>query len=854
MPMYEGHVLGMNGARPGVPAAAVQALIIRLLDVLLAVFGLLVAAPLFPVIAILIKLDSKGPVFFPAERVGKDMKRFPMYKFRTMLQSAAAIEQSICAQQDPRVTAVGRVLRRTKLNELPNLLNILRGEMSFVGPRPEAPNLAEMYPEEAKRIFSVKPGLVGPVVISSLRGDISGRNEEELYPPGVDPERYYIDHILPEKVKIDMYYLSRQTVVTYIKIIIGAAKETVFGAISARQIDHSRRPIYLFLADFVLSQLTYAFAYRVFIRTAGLGPSFKVYIGGLLLIMVSRPVLFYTLGLYRIVMELITPQDIYRVPQAVGLGSLVLLTLDRLHVIGSFPPLLALIDFVSLSAVLTGVRLLVMIRFRVHIDVPAADPRPRAIIFGANPQGLKALYALGETKNSPYKIVGFIDDQEEKYNKKISGIRVLGNRHHIRALAVLHNIQEVILAPDDKTRDQIDGVVSQCAQAGIRTRIFSENGDEETSGRLSYPVRVLQLSDMLPQVKVPLDEAVLRTILPGKTTLMMGSGGELGSAVCRYIFRCGCRKLVIVDRYESRLSKIMAELMRDLPGFQVIPVVLDSRDIKTLDKAFRLHSPQIVLHAGMRKFRAFQKTSDEEVARSNYVNTFNLAKVSARHGCEYFVVISSINAAHRGSFISESLRVAEISLGRIFGQTPTRLIVNRVGNIIENSGGVVAWLNEQILQRRPIPLPVETARAFLLSKNAAARSILQALATGSRISPGGLLLTSEPGISLEYGEVARRIASFYGISPGFDIPVNLNRIPEALIQDARSAVMALGDPASSVTPKSCLESDRLRQVIESLIFGDTDHLTEREWYSRTEEILSLCGPSLFSQEKPLPLN
>src|SRR4030042_839029 len=172
----------LNGTRPGVRARRFEALVLRAFDIVFSLIGLVIAAPLFPAIAVLVKLNSKGPVFFPAKRVGKDMKLFPMHKFRTMLARC---------------------------------------------------------PTGAKRVFSVKPGLVGPVVVSSLRGDVNGRNEEELYPKGVDPKQYYIEHILPEKVKIDLYHLSRQTVGTYLKIIVAAVKETVFGAFSARQADHS---------------------------------------------------------------------------------------------------------------------------------------------------------------------------------------------------------------------------------------------------------------------------------------------------------------------------------------------------------------------------------------------------------------------------------------------------------------------------------------------------------------------------------------------------------------------------------------------------------------------------------------
>ena len=430
----------------------VQPLIIRTFDIVLSVIGLILTVPLFPIIAVLIKLNSKGPVFFPAERVGKDMMRFPMYKLRTMMESSAAIDQSICPQYDPRVTTVGRFLRRTKLNELPQLLNILKGEMSFVGPRPEAPDLAEMYPEDAKRVFTVKPGLVGPAVISVLKGEVNGRNEEELYPKGVDPRQYYIEHILPEKVKIDLYHLSRQTVGTYLKIIVAAVKETVFGAFSARQADHSKRQIYLFIADFVFSLVTYAFAYLLYVQRLETVPSFGVFISGLLLIMIARPVFYYVMGLYGFVMELITRRDLYRVPVAVGLGSLLMLTLNTIHKIHSYSPLTALVDFCLLSVLLTGVRLLIMIRFRAYDKSFETDRRPRVVIFGANKEGLKALHTLGGSKNSPYRVVGFIDDAEEKYAKKIGGVKVLGNRHHIQALSVLHNVPEVILALDDKTR------------------------------------------------------------------------------------------------------------------------------------------------------------------------------------------------------------------------------------------------------------------------------------------------------------------------------------------------------------------------------------------------------------------
>ena len=173
----------------------------RTLDIILSLIGIALALPFFPIIALLIKLDSKGPVFYPVDRVGKDMQPFKMFKFRTMMDAADCIDQSLCPQNDPRVTTIGRFLRRTKLNEFPQLINVLKGDMAFVGPRPESPDLAQLYPETAKPVFSVKPGLVGP-------NQILGRNEEEMYPPGVDAKKYYIDVILPPKIEVDLEYIK----------------------------------------------------------------------------------------------------------------------------------------------------------------------------------------------------------------------------------------------------------------------------------------------------------------------------------------------------------------------------------------------------------------------------------------------------------------------------------------------------------------------------------------------------------------------------------------------------------------------------------------------------------------------
>jgi len=183
----------------------------RLFDLAFSTFFLFTLFPLFLFIAILIKLDSPGPVFYRAVRVGKDGEPFRLYKFRSMAADAASKGPGITHQGDPRVTRVGNWLRRFKLDELPQLINVCKGEMSLVGPRPEDPRYVALYTPEQRAVLTVAPGVTSA---ASLRF----RHEEQLL-TGANWEDTYLQVVLPEKLKIDLDYIQRRTFATDLLII-----------------------------------------------------------------------------------------------------------------------------------------------------------------------------------------------------------------------------------------------------------------------------------------------------------------------------------------------------------------------------------------------------------------------------------------------------------------------------------------------------------------------------------------------------------------------------------------------------------------------------------------------------------
>ena len=173
----------------------------RSFDIIFSAFGLVFTLPFFLIIAFAIKIDSKGPVFFKHRRIGLNGIPFLMYKFRTMVASAASIGPGITYHEDTRITALGQLLRKTKLDELPQMINVWRGEMSFVGPRPEVPNYVKHYTSEQQKVLSVKPGITGPAQIEWRDEAAHIRNAENI-------DEVYIQQIMPQKLVLDIEYVK----------------------------------------------------------------------------------------------------------------------------------------------------------------------------------------------------------------------------------------------------------------------------------------------------------------------------------------------------------------------------------------------------------------------------------------------------------------------------------------------------------------------------------------------------------------------------------------------------------------------------------------------------------------------
>ena len=726
----------------------------RFFDIFLAIVGTIFFLPFLPIIGLLIKLDSEGPVFYLCDRVGKDQKPFKMFKFRTMYQTTAPVGGSVSPQGDPRVTPIGRFLRRTKINEIPQLINILKGDMTFVGPRPEAPDLAARYPVDAQEVFTVKPGLVGP-------NQILGRNEEDWYPVNVDPQQYYIETILPKKLPLDLSYVRESSFGNDMMYILLGIKETLFRAFSWKLVLQNRSQIYLLISDILAISLSFALAYvlKSVDYSTPISPTAPWHL--LPILVVVRAMCFFAFGLYSTLIRYLSYADILAVWKAVTTGSLILMGGAFLFHLPAFSKSFLLLDWLCLILLMSSLRFILRLLREWQGDGRENSQRRRVLIFGAGDAGSLAYQALIAEKEHSYDVIGFLDDDPTKRHKTLHGKKVLGNRFNLETVVKLYQIQEIFLALPSAPTYEVAQIRQTCQHVRVPSRVFPTLKDAPKYGVVCSSARETLLPKLLNIPNVEFDTNALSRLLGGKTVLVTGSNGALGIELCRQILEFSPAKLIILERYESYLSELMSHL-HVYPADHIIPVLYTPNGNEILEDIFREHRPHIVIHTAMRKYLPWFSYQLDAITWSNYLYTFRLAKNAARYDCEYFVILSSIAASNRGNPISDSLRTVEICLRTYFETHSTHLVVVRLCDILENRGGVVAILENQIAQRQIVTLPHRDAKCQILSKHVATTFILETLAltAGNMADEGIFVCHPVPTTSLL--DIARKLAMLYG--------------------------------------------------------------------------------------------
>lgn len=441
----------------------------RAVDILVAAVGLLLLSPLLLLLGLIIKLDSSGPVFFRQERVGRGGRNFRIFKFRTMVQGAYNMGSRLTTKRDPRVTRVGQILRWFKIDEIPQLINVLKGDMSLIGPRPEDPHFVSFYEERQRHVLDVRPGMLGP-------SQILGRDELESYPEGLkDTERYYIDHILPEKLERDLEYVQTASFAGDMSLLVRGIFATVVGAVKTKFLWRRRYRVALFLLDAALIVTSCYLAFMI--RNDFTWPArTQFFVYPLLITMVARSISLAYFGAYQGVLAYFGLWDMLALVKAIAVSALVAGGLTFFIGLQSFPRSVFVIDSFLALLLLAGLRYVLRGVARARTR-QSGRHRDKALVVGAGIGGEQIARALMDDPACPYRPVGFIDESPERWGSSIHGIRIIGGAAEVPLAVSANGIEAVFICVSDLSEHGVAEIVEICQKVGVEYRVVPTLSD-----------------------------------------------------------------------------------------------------------------------------------------------------------------------------------------------------------------------------------------------------------------------------------------------------------------------------------------------------------------------------------------
>jgi FlaA1/EpsC-like NDP-sugar epimerase/lipopolysaccharide/colanic/teichoic acid biosynthesis glycosyltransferase len=743
----------------------------RAFDFTVSVVSLLVLTPLFLVIAVVIKRDSSGPVFYRGERVGRGGKRFRIYKFRTMQDGADRNGPGITIHNDPRVTRFGRRLRRSKLDELPQLINVIRGEMSLVGPRPEIPEMLERYPPLYRRLLALRPGITSPA-------SLAYRREEELI--GSDLSRY-AEVILPAKLALDVRYLLRHNFWTDLSII-GQTVGALFGLDSfafhwlARSI--RRHVPWLWLDAPVV---VIGFYGALFLRLLDVPSSeVSVYVWALTKWILPLLVLYLVMnslwGVHRRVWRFATAADVRPIFGATAAATAIALAVD-LYSGASGSRILPL--GVTLLGGFFSAWGMVLIRYRSRL-LRGLSPRnrvdadgTRAIIYGAGDAGQHlALRLLTHQAGEEYSLVGFADDDPRKRGQRIHGLPVWGGRLELASIVSRRRIDLVIIAINNIRGEDLRQILTAAQQTTAQIRIIPNLFEVVRNANTAPLLREVRVEDLLGRQSVQLQRDACERVLSGKIVLITGGCGSVGSELCRQVAQFQPKQLVVLDNNETGLYDLEVALRAVFRQLDVSVVVADVTDRARIDAVFGSLRPEIIFHAAAYKHVPLMQRFPQEAVRVNIGGTSVALEMARRYGARHFVFVSTDKAVEPHSVMGATKRIAEMLViggSENMGSYPgaLRCTAVRFGNVLGSRGSVVPTFARQIELGGPVTVTHPDMTRYFMDVSEAAGLIIQA----ASLTHGDDVFMLEMGERIRVDDLARKMIRMRGLRPDIDIPI-----------------------------------------------------------------------------------
>ena len=808
-----------------------DAVLRRVLDILTALAGLLLLSPVLILLSLWVKLTSKGPVFYRARRVGREGREFHLLKFRTMVAEADKIGPGLTLDRDPRITPTGQRLRSHRLDELPQLWNVLVGDMALVGPRPEDPRYVAHYTDEQREILHARPGVTGPA-------QIAFRNEPERLRIASDPEETYLREIMPAKLAIDLEYVRRRTVWTDLGMIFNTLRIYVGNRI-------------LVVLDVVSLALSFVLAFAIRFDNVQFFELFALYWPVFFPLLIIKLAVFESMGLYRRLWRYASVRELLSVVWAVVISSLVcgifvlvLWLWPAESFVTGFPRSVLAIDAMLSLLMVGGVRF--VSRWQQESQRPTAARngssavrnRP-ALIVGAGDAGAMAAREMQRNPQLGYSLVGFLDDDPDKLGLRIHGLPVLGTLAELARCVQEYEVQQVLIAMPAAPGAAVRRVVELAQEAAVEIRTLP-GYYELIGGRVSVQrARRVQLEDLLRRSPMPMDLKGVAGYLTGRVVLVAGAGGSIGSEICRQVARFGPSKLLLLGHGEDSLYRIERELKGSFPDLDCLPLLGTVREREKLQWLIAKHQPQVIFHAAAYKHVPLMESNQDEAVLNNVVGTRNLLLAAEAAGVPHLVFISSDKAVEPANVMGATKRMGELLVRCAARRSGRPYVVVRFGNVLGSRGSVVPLFQEQIAAGGPVTITHPDVTRYFMTIPEAVRLVLQAGTLGS----GGEVFVVDMGEPVRIYDLACDLIHLHGYEPERDIPIVFIglRPGEKLHEKLYTSAEQTRDTTHPGIRVATQDSDIPSAELEDIVHGLEQLARERHMSELQERLLQLTA-------------
>jgi FlaA1/EpsC-like NDP-sugar epimerase len=415
--------------------------------------------------------------------------------------------------------------------------------------------------------------------------------------------------------------------------------------------------------------------------------------------------------------------------------------------------------------------------WRMYRDryMKSKQTKKRALIIGAGSAGTMLVRQLLKSNDTELEPVAFVDDDPKKQKLQIYGVTVAGETKDIPELVEKHSIDNIIIAIPSLNKHEIQKIYQECSKTKVKTQIMPMIEDI-VSGKVSVnQFREVEVEDLLGRDPVELDIQSISKKISGKTILVTGAGGSIGSEICRQVCKFNPNKIVLLGHGENSIYQIDMELRNQYKNdFDIVPVIADVQDRFRIFEVMEEHQPDVVYHAAAHKHVPLMEYNPKEAVKNNVIGTKNVAEAADTFGIGTFVLVSSDKAVNPTNVMGSTKRIAEMVIQNLDKDSKTKFVAVRFGNVLGSRGSVIPLFKKQIQAGGPVTVTHPDMTRYFMTIPEASRLVMQAGA----LARGGEIFVLDMGEPVKIVDLAKNLIrlsgytedeigiSFAGIRPG----------------------------------------------------------------------------------------